>query len=122
MYTQIWKKYLPVIRILLKRSMAADQTLSLDAADFERAGAGATRKPGSKFDLQFTNGRAAYVIPSSALAKELSAVLLEDEAVKNLFTQNDYKITLAAKYTLGINCLRRLPAGETPVNEVATNQ
>ena len=36
MYTQIWNKYLPIIRILLKRSTGSDQTLNLNATDFER--------------------------------------------------------------------------------------
>jgi len=38
MYTNIWTKYLPIIRIVMKRSLTAEQTLVLNAPDFERAG------------------------------------------------------------------------------------
>ena len=37
MYTHIWKKYLPIIRILLKKSITESQVLDLNRIDFERA-------------------------------------------------------------------------------------
>ena len=46
MYTQIWSKYLPIIKILLKRSANGNQTLELNRIDFERAGTG--RKAGRR--------------------------------------------------------------------------
>ena len=38
MYNHIWKKYLPIIKILLKKSVAEEQVLALNRVDFERAG------------------------------------------------------------------------------------
>ena len=38
MYTNVWAKYLPIIRIVMKRSLAAEQILALNAPDFERVG------------------------------------------------------------------------------------
>jgi len=34
MFTQTWKKYLPVILIMLKRSVNGDQSLSMNHTDF----------------------------------------------------------------------------------------
>ena len=60
MYTYIWNKYLPVIRILLKKSAAGAQLLSLNREDFEREGTG--RKAGYKFTIAFTDGKATNEI------------------------------------------------------------
>lgn len=100
MYTQIWNKYLPIIRILLKRSTTGDQSLNLNATDFERAGA--TRKSGYKFHINFINGRVDNIISASPLARELADVLLADAVVKELFSRNDYYVTMSAKFQLGI--------------------
>ena len=100
MYTHIWNKYLPIIKILLKRSASGDQTLDLNRIDFERAGTG--RKAGYKFTIVFTNGRVANVISSSPLALDLAAVLLQDEAAKAILTGNNYEISLNTRFQLSI--------------------
>jgi len=100
MHTQIWNKYLPIIKILMKRSVNSDQVLDLNVTDFERAGI--ARKSGYKFMIQFSNGRVDNVISSIPLAKDLASAMLEDAAVKELLQQNDYQITMNAKYQLGI--------------------
>ena len=76
MYTQIWNKYLPVIRILMKRAAASEQQLNLNVSDFERTGA--TRKSGYKFNILFCNGRVDNVISDYPIAKDLAATLLQD--------------------------------------------
>ena len=40
MFTQAWNKYLPVIRILMKRSVNGPQKLDTNRTDFERAAGG----------------------------------------------------------------------------------
>jgi len=98
MYTHIWGKYLPIIRILLKRSASADQTLGLNRIDFERAGSG--RKAGYKFNIDIGNGKVNNVISGSALASDLAAVLLQDETARSLFKENEYRISLNTKFQL----------------------
>jgi hypothetical protein len=100
MYTHIWNKYLPIIKILLKRSATADQTLSLNRIDFERAGSG--RKAGYKFNIDFSNGKVSNVISGSPLASDLASVLLQDEVARNLFRENEYQISLNTKFQLFI--------------------
>jgi hypothetical protein len=100
MHTQLWSKYLPIIKILLKKAVAADQNLQLNVTDFERAGI--ARKSGNKFSFSFNNGRADAVIASD-LARDLVYILLQDKAAKEIFMQNDYVISLNTKYQLSIN-------------------
>jgi hypothetical protein len=105
MNTQIWGKYLPIIKILMKRSAGSDQLLDLNVTDFERAGI--ARKSGYKFTIQFSNGRVDNVISAIPLAKDLASALQEDKAVKELLLQNDYHISLNPKYQLGIKFIPR---------------
>ena len=111
MNTQIWAKYLPIIKILMKRSATGDQVLDLNITDFERAGI--ARKSGYKFTIQFSNGRADNVISAMPLAKDLATALQEDGAVKSLLLQNDYHISLNPRYQLGIKFIPRPDKGES---------
>jgi hypothetical protein len=111
MYTQIWNKYLPVIRILMKRAASGEQQLNLNLSDFERSGA--TRKSGYKFNILFCNGRVDNVISAWPIAKDLAATLLQDAAAMELLSGNDYQVSMTAKFQLGIKLMARTPlAGE----------
>lgn len=98
MYTQIWSKYLPIIKILLKRSANGDQVLDLNRIDFERVGSG--RKAGYKFSIEFNKGRVANIISGSPLASDLAFVMLEDANVKPILQQGDYVVSLNTKFQL----------------------
>lgn len=111
MYTQIWNKYLPIIRILLKKSAANDQVLDLNRIDFERAGSG--RKAGYKFNIEYTKGRVSNVISGSPLASDLAAVLQQDGIMKTLFSENDYQLALNTKFQLSIKNITRQPIAVT---------
>lgn len=103
MYIVTWNKYLPVIKILLKRAVAGDQSLVLNSSDFQRTAM--VKKTGFSFTLQFSNGRATNLIGAPLAAKDLAFVLMEDSVVKELFTQKDFHINMDAKFRLGIKCL-----------------
>ena len=100
MYANIWSKYLPIIRIVMKRSLAAEQILALNAPDFERAGM--KRKSGYKFSFGLKDGKLKNVIIDLPLASSLAAVLLEDKVVRDLIETNEFYISLSAKYELTI--------------------
>src|SRR5664279_4737346 len=100
MYTYIWNKYLPVIRILLKKSLGGDQLLSLNREDFERAGTG--RKAGYKFIIEFTEGKVSNVISGSDLASHLAAAMLEDAATKAVLQTGHFQVILNTKFQLTI--------------------
>lgn len=120
MNTQIWGKYLPIIRILMKRSAGGDQVLDLNVTDFERAGI--ARKSGYKFTIQFSHGRVDNVISSVPLARELATALQEDPGVKSLLLQNDYHISMNPKYQIGIKFIPRNDGtSEAPSTPVGAN-
>ncbi|MEJ7738814.1 MAG: hypothetical protein WKF97_15420 [Chitinophagaceae bacterium] len=103
MYTHIWNKYLPIIKILLKRSVSGDQMLDLNRTDFEKAGSG--RKAGYKFTIEYTKGRVTNVISGSPLALDLAAVLQQDGIMKSLLGENNYQLEFNTKFQLSIkNC------------------
>lgn len=101
MFTNIWNKYLPVIKILLKRSSKqGEQLLAINQSDFERAGL--ARKSGNKFSLLFKQGKVDNVIMPSPIAAELANGLLQNEDTKALLAEHDYRIALDTKYQLHI--------------------
>ena len=99
MFTHTWSKYLPVIKILLKRSQSGEQIFNLNVADFQNKGA---KKTGEKFSIQFSKGKAGDMIRSSAMAKDLAFVLLNDTIVHDLFLKNEYNISMNSKFQLTI--------------------
>ena len=108
MYTNVWAKYLPIIRIVLKRSLAAEQILSLNASDFLQAGL--SRKSGYKFLLRFRDGRIDNVIIDLPLASSLATVLKGDEKIKELFAGNEFHFSLNPKFELSIKHIQQLAA------------
>ncbi|NNV56839.1 hypothetical protein [Limnovirga soli] len=115
MYTTTWSKYLPVIRILLKRSVTEAQTLSLNRIDFERAGSG--RKAGYKFTIEFTKGKVANLISSSLLASDLATVMLADEIIFQLIQENNYEISLNTRFQLSLKHCGKINAPEIAEEE-----
>ena len=100
MYNHIWKKYLPIIKILLKKSVAEEQVLSLNRVDFERAGTG--RKAGYKFNIEFTDGKVGNVISGSPLAMHLAQVIMEDEGARQILAEHNFEVLLNTKFQLTI--------------------
>jgi|SRR6185312_856060 len=100
MYNHIWKKYLPIIKILMKKSISEDQILDLNRIDFERAGTG--RKAGYKFKIEFTDGKVGNVISGSTLAMHLAQIILEDDGAKEIISENNFEVSLNTKFQLAI--------------------
>jgi hypothetical protein len=120
MYNQIWKKYLPFIRIQLKKSASGDQLMDLNRIDFERAGTG--RKAGYKFNIVFNNGRIGNIISNSPLASNLAAVMLEDDATKAILKDNQFEISLNTKFQLTTkNLSPKAAAPETEASQQEDN-
>lgn len=115
MFISAWSKYAPVIRILLKRSVNGDQVLDLERAEFERAGIG--KKTTYKFNIEFSNGRLQNFAGSSNLAKDLATVLLQDEVIKKLTTENDYTVSLNTRFQIVIKYKGRVN-GVEPVEQL----
>jgi hypothetical protein len=115
MYVHVWSKYLPIIKILLKKTPAGTQTLDLNRIDFERAGSG--RKAGYKFTIELKAGRVSNIISGSALASDLAAVLVNDPGSKDILANMDVSISLNTKFQLtlvnkGVTEVKAKPAPE----------
>ena len=106
MYRNVWSKYLPIIRIVMKRALVAEQILALNAPDFERAGM--KRKSGYRFSFNLKGGKLQNVIVQLPLASSLAAVLLEDEAVCELTKNNEFHFSLNTKYEITIKHVPQL--------------
>lgn len=117
MYANVWTKYLPVIRIILKKSLSAEQVLQLNIPDFERAGL--SRKSGYKFMIRMMNGKVDNVIIDSPVASALTSVLLQDPATKQLLLQHEFQISLSPKFELTIKHIPHAVEQETEVSSEA---
>lgn len=113
MYTYTWKKYLPVIKILLKRSATAEQTVSLNRTDFEKTTK--LRKPACSFAVEIVRGR-LNAINQSVPAKDLVGILQEDETARALLRQYHYAISLNSDFLLSIKNITP-PVEEEAVTE-----
>ncbi len=124
MYNHIWKKYLPIIKILMKKSAGDDQVLDLNRVDFERAGTG--RKAGYKFVIEFTDGKVGNVISGSTLAMHLASVILEDESARQILRENNYEVSLNTKFQLSIKNVSTVeeskPSPKKKVKEAAEEE
>ena len=103
MYTHIWNKYLPVIRILLKKSAKEAQSLNFNVSDFEKIGP--QKKTGFNFTLEFSKGRVYNLAGLSSPAKELLAVLSQDTLTNQLLQRGEYHLTMNSKFVLGVQLI-----------------
>jgi hypothetical protein len=83
MYLQAWRKYLPVIMILIKRSAQSPQTLAMDMNDFVKSSGGKKLKLGfTGFSLD--KGRMTINPTHPQIAKDLVMLLQESDRAKEL--------------------------------------
>lgn len=105
-----WKKYMPVVRILMKKSVEEIQALSMNRTDFERD---AKRKSGYKFVIDFINGRADIIIAGSDILQAFISALMNDEIICSLLSKHNYTFTLNSKYQLEIKNNHTVPEAAT---------
>src|SRR4030095_6703601 len=110
MWTETWKKYLPVIAILLKRSAKGEQILNLDEADFMRA-AGGKKVKFNFTNLRINNGRAEHNVNLSPMAKEFVQSLANDDVINKLTGNQAFEFEITSNFRLIINN-KTLPVNE----------
>ncbi|MES2781118.1 MAG: hypothetical protein V4651_14590 [Bacteroidota bacterium] len=92
MYTQLWKKYLPVIRLLLKKTTDGDQKLQLYKHEFESTGA--RNKLGYIFSLEMVNGKPINKSNKTAVSNDLCILISENEAIATWMKEQHIKISV----------------------------
>jgi hypothetical protein len=102
MFTQTWKKYLPVILILMKRtSQEESQVLKVNQTDFERAAGG--RKIKFSFNnVELKKARLNSQAKHSPFAKEFATVLQEDDTTKRFLLQRWFEFSMSTDFQLTI--------------------
>ena len=109
MFLQTWRKYLPVIILLMKRSGKGEQVLNMNQTDFERATGGKKIKL-TFSNLQLNNGRVSYQAKHAAIAKDLTLLLQEDEQSRALIRDKQFEFSMNSNFQLTIR-------NNTPVKE-----
>jgi hypothetical protein len=99
-YLTTWKRYLPVIRLHLKKSLTEEQSFKLNIQDFESAGD--RGKSGYTFSLAMENGKIANNISGSAVARDLYEALKSDETIKAMLQDKSVKISVGKSFLLTI--------------------
>ena len=117
MYTQLWNKYLPVIRILIKRTASGDHVLNLNPSDFKNAGA--VRKSGYKFEVEFVNGKVNNLINLPDMGKDFATSFLADKIIQELLTHKDFVISMNGKFQLNIH---RIPVASDEQSETVAEE
>ena len=115
MFVQTWNKYLPVIRILLKRSANAEQTLDMNKSDFQRAAGG--KKVKFTFSIVLTKGRLTGILNPPPLAKDLVTLLQEDSVANKFLRQNELEFTMNSSFQLLIKNNTPAPEPELQIDE-----
>lgn len=91
-YTQLWKKYLPVIRLLLKKTADSEQKLQIYKHEF--VSTGAKNKLGYIFNLEIVNGKAINKSAALASSFDLLNVLNENELTSEWLKGKSVKISV----------------------------
>ncbi|MBY0478450.1 MAG: hypothetical protein K2Q24_12450 [Chitinophagaceae bacterium] len=111
MFKPTWRKYLPVITILLKRSAGSEQLLNMNHTDFERASGG--RKTKYSFSqLQLNSGRINSEVKHNPIAKELAELLQEDLVTNRILVRQRFEFEMNNEFQLIIR-------NNTPAPELA---
>jgi hypothetical protein len=120
-YLTTWRRYIPVIRLHLKRSLVEDQNFKLNITDFESAGD--RGKSGYTFNLTMENGKVTNNISGSAVARDLYEALKTDEASKAMLMDKNIKISVGKSFVLSIktthNSAYKPAVAETETEETA---
>jgi len=117
MFIQTWNKYLPIIKILFKRSVTADQTLDMNSTDFQRAAGG--RKVKYSFSITLVKGRIQNVDNPPPLAKDLVTALQEDDVTRSFIRQSELALSMNSSFQLLIKNVT--PSAAEPQAEEENN-
>ena len=98
-----WTKYLPAIRILLKKSVNEQQQIALGKLELQSVDN--RKNVNFSFNLEIINGKMENIISVSPMGKDLFSVLRDDLTVRNFMSDKNILIQLsrASLVTFKIN-------------------
>ena len=95
-----WVKYVPIIRILLKRSLKEEQKLEMNSIDFIRAAGG--RKVKYDFSFSLHNGRFENLELPTPLGRSLLDALNDDKVSSQFVKTNHLQFSMNKNFELVI--------------------
>jgi hypothetical protein len=120
MFVQTWNKYLPIIKILLKRSVNGDQVLDMNKTDFQRAAGG--KKVKFTFSFSLVKGRLNGIETTPPLAKDLISVLQQDNTTNSFIRQSELDFSMNGNFQLLIKNVTPAAEPEPQVEETPSEQ
>jgi hypothetical protein len=99
-YLQLWMKYIPVIRLLLKRSECENQKLQLYKHEFENGG---KDKTGYAFGFDMINGKVLNNVRSTAVATDLLQMLDNNSDIRNWLKEHNVRFSMDKTLELHID-------------------
>lgn len=121
MFSLIWKKYLPVIIILLKRVKDTEQNLPMNVSDFERASGG--KKVKFSFSkLEINNGKLNTQIKNPEIATDLAQVLITHSKAFEVLTDLKLNFSLTNDCVLTIKNIEEVPEVEEETETETTSE
>jgi hypothetical protein len=115
MFIQTWNNYLPVIKILMKRSASGEQILNMNLTDFQRAAGG--RKVKYIFNITLHKGRIQNIISPSPIAKDLLAALQQDDTTYKLIRRQDFDFSMNNSFQLSIKNITPPQTDTEPITD-----
>jgi hypothetical protein len=97
-FAGVWSRYLPAIRILVKKAVVSDQVIGINRSDLELAGG--IKKSGYRFSIDFINDKPTLLFSNDDLAKAFIAVIVSDEVIRKYFLGNNYTFSFNTRYQL----------------------
>ena len=101
MFTETWKKYLPVIVLLMKRADKGEQVLDMNHTDFEKA-AGGKKVKFSFPQICLKNGRIDSHEKISLLASNLVTLIQENEKAQWIIPGQLFEFSMNSNFQLKI--------------------
>ena len=121
-FVQTWNKYLPIIKILMKRAVNGEQVLEMNSTDFQRAAGG--KKVKFSFSIELVRGRMKNLLSPTPLARDLITSLEQDNITQALLRKQEFEFIMSSDFKLQIknSTPQVLPvelAPESPADDTA---
>ena len=116
MFFQTWVKYVPVIKILLKRSLSSEQILEMNSSDFLRAAGG--RKVRYNFCFSLHLGKLQILESAPPLGRDLIEALQDDDTAWQFAKKHHFEFTMNKNFQLLIKNTTPAPDPEQSEEEM----
>jgi hypothetical protein len=98
----LWTKYLPAIRILLKKAVTEEQQITLSKIELQSVDN--RKNVNFSFSLEISNGKVENNISVPAMGKDLFQVLNGDMLVRNFMRDKKVSIQMSRSSSVTFKC------------------